>query len=198
MLVNLRDGINRRYGSKRGLARNALATAARLLGRYRPLQRIEFERVQRIVFVCSGNICRSPLAEAVAQRAGFPAASFGLDCATDRPSNERMAQSAARIGFSLEAHRTRSPRDIQLSPGDLLVVMEPAQLPRVRPFLQEGSQLSLLGLWHDRPAPYIHDPYNSHEDYLDRCARFLMEATLCLVGRCRNARPGWRTSTRSG
>ena len=195
--MNLWNGINRRFGSKRGLFRYGKARVEAALGRFEHYKRIDFDAVQRLVFVCAGNICRSPLAERVALDAGFRACSFGIKCAPDRPADTQTVELAARHGYILSEHRTRPRWAMNLTGTDLLVGMEPWHLGTPEGHLHEAPQCTLLGIWHDHPRPYIHDPYNANEDYRDQCIRFLIEATRRLVVNCPHAHREWRTSTLS-
>src|SRR5437588_1134030 len=71
-------GVRSSFGTYRGLIRLALAWLENLTGRHRQFKQIRWDRVARVVFVCHGNICRSPYAEGRAVSFGLPAASFGL------------------------------------------------------------------------------------------------------------------------
>src|SRR5215207_8062517 len=75
--------------------------------------------VFRILFVCTGNTCRSPLAEAIAraeiERRGWKnveVASAGLSAAEGSPATAEAVAVAGRAGIGLEGHRSRP-----LSPG---------------------------------------------------------------------------------
>lgn len=87
---------------------------------------------QRLLFVCSGNICRSPAAEAMARR-GLDAR--GLDhvttagCGTLRiagePAAEFTRRAMAEHGIDLSAFRSRALSHFLLREADLVVCMEP-------------------------------------------------------------------------
>jgi protein-tyrosine-phosphatase len=99
-----------------------------------------------------------------------------------------MARHAAQHGYVLDAHHTRGPRDLPLAESDLIIVMEPQHLRRVEALAPSRAQLTLLGLWHNSPRPYICDPYNADEHYRENCTRFLIEATLRMIEQSRRAR----------
>lgn len=156
------------FGSRYGLLNYSKYRMEQLLGGYRPYQQLQWERVERFIFICKGNICRSPLAWAYAAHQGAATESFGIDCRDDMPADPRAVDFAAGLGIDLSAHRTRNIRQLEPRPGDLLVVMEPAHLP---PVAQYGSsaQTTLAGLWMPWSTPYIHDPYSSTSRYFQRC-----------------------------
>ncbi|WP_027173355.1 low molecular weight protein-tyrosine-phosphatase [Methylobacterium sp. 10] len=121
-----------------------------------------------ILFVCLGNICRSPLAEAAfrieAERAGLEAEvdSAGTGAWHAGESPDRRAQAVARRnGVDISDYRARrvDPADfhrfshIVALDGDNLAVLR-----RLRP--QEGAALSLL-LDHvpGRRGEAVADPY---------------------------------------
>jgi len=56
-------GVRPRFGTYRGLVRLLLAQVENRTGGYRRFKQIRWESVKRVVFVCHGNICRSPYAE---------------------------------------------------------------------------------------------------------------------------------------
>lgn len=122
----------------------------------------------KVAFVCSGNICRSPMAERI----------FAAECAkTGRPARaismgtlglvgRRAASNAIRaseeLGIALEDHRSQGISLAILSACDHTFVMEPqhkAFIERMAP--QLSSRILLLGEWDplDRSAS-IDDPVN--------------------------------------
>jgi protein-tyrosine phosphatase len=136
-----------------------------MLGSYEPLRNIEWQRVQRLVFVCKGNICRSPYAEARARVLGLASASFGLETPGGYSANPLALRIGQLRGIDLTAHVSKSLRSASLGPGDLVMVFEPEQLKPARELLEsfEGVQLSLLGLWARPSRPHVADPYG-HTD----------------------------------
>lgn len=91
----------------------------------------------RVVFLCHGNICRSPYAEA-AFRAALPAelreeirvCSAGFH-KSGRPSPEEARLEAASRGLDLSEHRSRLLDRETVEVADLLVVMDARQARRL-------------------------------------------------------------------
>lgn len=75
----LTDWIADKYGSKKGLLRFWHFNMRALLGAYKSQNRSS-QPFKRLVFLCSGNICRSPYGEVVARSLGIDTISFGLHC----------------------------------------------------------------------------------------------------------------------
>lgn len=90
----------------------------------------------RLVFVCSGNICRSPYAQEVARRHGIAAVSCGTDTNNGLPADGAALRTAAERGVDLSAHRTTKWEDLVVEKGDVIVAMQLkhalAVLPRAR------------------------------------------------------------------
>jgi protein-tyrosine phosphatase len=128
--------------------------------------------VHRVLFVCLGNICRSPAAEEVlrtrARAAGLTdrliAASAGIaDWNIGRPPDRRAQAEAARRGIDLSGIRAR-----QIQPGDfhrfdLICAMEPANLAPLAAIAPAGAMDRLHLLLDFAPAAGrrdIPDPYH--------------------------------------
>ena len=94
------------YGSRTGFIRTYWHRIQYLLGRYRNYSNIDWASVDRLVFVCKGNICRSAFAEAVAKSLGMDAVSCGLQTVISAPANEDAVKTAREMGYALDEHRT--------------------------------------------------------------------------------------------
>ena len=87
----------------------------------------------RVLFVCTGNTCRSPLAESIARRIaaerGIDAefTSAGIDALAGLPANDRALEVARDRGGDLDAHRARTLTRTVVDAHDLVLVMEPWQ-----------------------------------------------------------------------
>lgn len=174
--MNIVSRIQQRFGSRRGLIRYLQAQVFWRLGGYRRFSRVP-EPVMRLVFVCTGNVCRSAYAERMARRQGLTSASFGLATDDGLPANKRMQHVGQEFGVDLGEHRTTSAESYRYRPGDFLLAMEPAQCEAlVRRF--GDVPIALLGLWANNPRAYLHDPYSACDAYMHFCAR-LIESAVC-------------------
>lgn len=180
--MTLSERIKNRYGSKHGLLRYVKYSVLRMLGVYSRFNKIDFTNVTRLVFVCKGNICRSPLAEAVARKHNIPSMSFGLDTRGNAPADPRAIAWASANGYDLNKHVTVRVDQYQPQPGDLLVGMEPKHAYELEQrFAQAPVQITVLGLWLSRPLAYLHDPYNTNAQYFDLCETLVQAAVLELI-----------------
>jgi protein-tyrosine phosphatase len=91
----------------------------------------------RLLFVCSGNTCRSPLASALAEREltglgwSVEVRSAGLGAVSGAPASEGSLRVGARHGLDLSGHRSRPVDDELLRWADLILVMSPSHLARL-------------------------------------------------------------------
>ncbi|MEQ8184782.1 MULTISPECIES: hypothetical protein [Marinobacter] len=170
-----------RFGSKKGLFLYIYYLLLAQAGLYSRYAHVRPKRNQRLVFVCSGNICRSPLAEAYARSLGKDSASCGLHCGDGFAADHRARNFANQRGLSLESHKTVNVRDFEFQDTDLIVVMEPAQITSFHDKIGKKYQLVLAGSYCDRPYPYIHDPFNTCDEFFTHCEQRVMEAVrgLC-------------------
>ena len=121
---------------------------------------IRAQEIDRLVFVCKGNICRSSFAEAVARSKGWPAESFGLDVKKSQSADEEANKVALMLGVDMTDHGSRSIRQAVFSPGDCLVAMEPEQLVALQDMkARHGCQVTLLGIWGASADLRVTDPY---------------------------------------
>lgn len=168
--------IKNRFGSKAGMINAVKYKLLYCSGVYSKYRNINFTKVKRLVFICSGNICRSPFAEFAARVYGMPAQSYGLDCTNGHPADPRAIACAVDHGFGIDGHSTKNISEYKAQEGDLIVVMEPDHASRMMPHLHGNAQITIATLWHNRPMPYLHDPYNSNGEYFGRCERILKES----------------------
>lgn len=89
----------------------------------------------RLLFVCTGNTCRSPMAEAIARHraqelgwTGLEVRSAGISASTGSPPSEGAVRVAARRGVDLSGHRSTLLGDEEAEWADLILVMSPSHL----------------------------------------------------------------------
>jgi len=116
-----------------------------------------------ILFVCTGNICRSPTAEGVlrhlaaAQGIELRIASAGIgDWHVGSPPDERAQRHAKGRGYDLSALRARQVRPGDFSEFDLILAMDRGHLralERMAP-REQRHKLRLFAAGEDVPDPY--------------------------------------------
>jgi len=170
-----------RFGSRKGLLLFFYHWLFALVGGYSRFAAVSPKSDQRLVFVCSGNICRSPLAEVYARSLGKETASCGLHCGDGFPADPRAREFARQQGLSLEDHKTVNVKDFEFRETDLVVVMEPSHITQFVEKTSKSYQLVLAGSYCQKPYPYIHDPFNACDEFFFHCEHSVMEAVrgLC-------------------
>ncbi|MEO8193891.1 MAG: low molecular weight protein arginine phosphatase [Gemmatimonadales bacterium] len=106
----------------------------------------------RILFVCSGNTCRSPMAEAIVRRLASEAArsdievsSAGTQAWDGSPASDGALLVGMERGLDLSAHRSRQLTREILMESDLILAMTPSHLSRVRELNPEANAHLLAG-----------------------------------------------------
>ena len=135
---------------------------------------------QRVLFVCLGNICRSPTAEVVfrarAQRAGVEqrvrVASAGTgDWHVGEPPDRRAIAHAAKRGYDLAPLRARQVTTADFERYDWILAMDQTVL-RELTLMQPSSYSGRLGRFLDF-APHVGlrdvpDPYYGSPSHFER------------------------------
>lgn len=170
----LADWIADNYGSKTGLLRYCRFNAKALFGAYKTNSGSS-QPFKRLVFLCSGNICRSPYGEVVARSLGVDTISFGLHCRGGDPANERAVAYAAKRGLDLSGHRSQHISLYEPQCGDLMLVMEPSHLVHLQA-LNLGVETHFIGSFVKPSTVYLHDPYNTNDIFFEHCLGIIHDA----------------------
>lgn len=169
--------LERSYGGKRPALRAANAWLRWKSGKLRKYSEIDWSRVDRIVYVCLGNICRSPYGDVLTRDKGVASASCGLEAREGEAANPVAKECADQRGTSLEEHKARRFDDFDWTSRDLAVVFEIEQGDEAKVRFAkrfQGShlghpQIALLGLWSEPARPHIQDPFSLNKAYFETC-----------------------------
>ncbi|MBN1303143.1 MAG: hypothetical protein JXA13_01815 [Anaerolineales bacterium] len=135
-----------------------------------------------ILFVCTANRYRSPIAEACFQRElknhpldkDFKVASAGTWTETGLPAMPGAIKDAVRLGLDISQHRSQPITDILLHTTDMVIVMEQGQKEALQmEFPTQRQKIYLLsevttGIPYDIPDPM-------REDIKDDVAQEIMQ-----------------------
>lgn len=150
---------------------------------------------QRLLVVCLGNICRSPMAEG-AIRARLQAAGLGDDVVVDsagigawhvgEPPDPRAITTAARYGVDLSGLRARQLQADDFQHFDWLLCADRGNLRDLSLVAPTGAtaRSSLLLPWAGMPPhSEIPDPYAGGPDDFERVWRLVDAAAVAIVDR---------------
>ncbi|MCJ7679792.1 MAG: low molecular weight phosphatase family protein [Candidatus Aminicenantes bacterium] len=93
------------------------------------------KEVTRLLFVCYGNICRSPMAEGLANHipgGAVKAESAGIGAVPGPATKEAVAALKKKYNIDISAHRARHVRDVNLDLFDYLIAMDSMVYSRLR------------------------------------------------------------------
>src|ERR1700761_5865931 len=155
----------------------------------------------RILFVCLGNICRSPTAAAVLRALAAreaPELALTVDSAgtsnyhPGSPPDRRSQAAAHKRAYDLSDQRARQVRDEDFADFDLILAMDRNNLQALQERAPAGARVKLalfLDYAPEQPVREVPDPYfggpNGFEDVLD----LIEAASRGLVRRLREQAP---------
>lgn len=180
-LLSRRDGIIRRVVRR--------VAAARASGK------------PSIVFLCQGNVCRSPFAAMLARDrlGGFRVDSAGFDRRANRVTPANVAEGAALLGYDMTHCRSTPVTEDLLRSADLVCFMDFGQLDQLIETYPRFKQYSVpLGLFADPPVVEIEDPDRQDAATTRRVLLQIVSAVDGLaekLGAAEGVRNGARTGT---
>jgi protein-tyrosine phosphatase len=151
-----------------------------------------FSRVAmyRLIMVCTGNICRSPMAEGLVRfllpptlRERVEVGSAGVAALHGNPAQPFAVEVMARKGIDIRSHRARQMTGDLARRSDLVLTMEGMQQEMVRRMLLwKKNKIRLLSEFCPQPHdPDIADPYGGPIEAYEDCYHTLFSCITRLI-----------------
>ena len=147
----------------------------------------------RFLFVCTGNTCRSPMAEGIfkhylaqklnckvdeLEQMGYKVSSAGIIGSSGYPASDEAIEACAAQGIDIKNHRNSALTKELIEESDFIFAMERIHLMRVLALESQAGQRSLL-LAGNREIP---DPIGQPQRIYDNCVKLITKAVKERIG----------------
>lgn len=124
-----------------------------------------------ILFVCTGNICRSAYANKKLSKLfhdpSVSISSAGVDTHDDKPADPKALEIALKRNVNLSSHRTQIATKEKLKAADLILVMDSSHFNKID--LEFQNKVKFLGAFARGKRLTIKDPYGKPDQVFENC-----------------------------
>jgi protein-tyrosine-phosphatase len=127
------------------------------------IKKLRKRQIDKVLILCYGNICRSPLAAALAAKRfpKIPFSSAGLDAKSDRHSPDYVVSTGSGYGIDLVDHRSKAVDAKMIDEAQLILVMDMLNYQLLTGSFPGALERTLfLGMLLPVPELEIQDPYD--------------------------------------
>ena len=147
----------------------------------------------KFLFVCTGNTCRSPMAEGIFRKylaekfqcnvddlgkIGYKVNSAGIIGSVGFPASPEAVTACAAMGVDIRAHKSRALSKELIEESDIVFAMERIHRDRIIALDSEASEKC----WLLAGNTGIPDPIGHPQEFYNNCAKLIERAVLKRVG----------------
>jgi len=147
----------------------------------RSQEHVRISSMVKFLFVCTGNTCRSPMAEGIfrkylaeklnanvdeMEKIGYTVESAGMMGSVGFPASSQSVRACAERGVDITAHRSKALTEKLIEESDFIFVMDSVHYESVVSLVPEAAHRCML-LDEKGSVP---DPIGQSQDVYDRCA----------------------------
>ena len=142
----------------------------------------------RLLYVCTGNTCRSPMAEVLTRArarqrglSGIRVRSAGTMAYEGSPASAGARTAVGELGLALDRHTAQPLGEDELEWADLVLAMSPSHLAAVETLGRGRCYAEVITAFAGDVSGGVRDPFGGSDDrYRDTCAQLerLVEAVL--------------------
>lgn len=129
----------------------------------------------RVAFVCTGNTCRSPMAEAILKHmlmeknedmTQYDIYSLGTMAFSGDSASVYSIEAMKELGIDIDSHRSQRA-NVENIKADIILTMTSSHKNFLEAHIEEGVKIYTLKEYADMDSPDIEDPYgNDIESYI--------------------------------
>ncbi len=134
--------------------------------------------MKNVLFVCTGNTCRSPMAQGIFEKIAddkdfqVSCKSAGLSAVKGQPASENACTVCKEIGVDISRHKAVNVRDLDLSKFDAIFTMSLRHKHALIALGANPYKIWVLGTENGE----ISDPFGGDEDTYRRCRDEIYDA----------------------
>lgn len=132
----------------------------------------------KIIFVCTGNTCRSPMAEAILRKMVYAenldviVESRGTSVYSEDPINPKSAEALATIGISNVVHKAKQIMKNDIEESDIVLTMtQQHKLALLKTYPDFRYKIFTLAEYAEDSRDDISDPFGKSQIFYNFCVQ---------------------------